>query len=150
MTDKLTRREREKIIFDFLKGKPNPAYDVQETCHGKYVVKPKQIQIEEEEEEEPPKEPVKQVKQEQPPRPSRNQMRREQRKRNRRAKADAYRILEQLNKLLSVNEQQPIDESSDEEAQPVEQQYRAPTLIEAPNLNPQPGPITFKRKRLRF
>ena len=147
MTDKLTRRERERIIFQYLKGQPNPAYDVQETCHGKYVVKPKQIQIEEEEEEEPPKEPV---KQEQPPRPSRNQMRREQRKRNRRAKADAYRILEQLNKLLSVNEQ-PTNESSDEEeALPVEQQYRATSLIEQPNLNPNPGPITFKRKRLRF
>lgn len=150
---KLTRRERERIIFDYLKGKPDPLYEVHETNHGKYVVEPKQIQLEEESEPEPPQEPVKQLKQD---KPSRNQLKRERRKQNRRAKADAYRILEQLNKLLNVNDE-PNNDSSDEpasvgydEALDEEQQYRAPRLIEQPNLNNQPGPLSFKRKRLRF
>ena len=140
---KLTRRERERIIFDYLKGKPDPLYEVRETNHGKYVVEPKQIQLEEEEEKE---EPIKQLKQD---KPSRNQLKRERRKQNRRAKADAYRILEQLNKLLNVNDE-PNNESSDDdnEALPEEQQYRAPTIVEQNNYNP--GPLTFRRKRLRF
>jgi len=77
MTEKLTRRERERIIFQFLKGKPDPLYDVEETCHGKYVVKPKQIQVEEEEEEE-----VKEVKPADEPKPTKQQLRRERRKQN--------------------------------------------------------------------
>ena len=137
---KLTRRERERIIFDYLKGKPDPLYEVHETNHGKYVVEQKQIQLEEEETKE---EPIKQEK------PSRNQLKRERRRQNRRAKADAYRILEQLNRLLNTNEE-PSNDSSDDETIPEEQQYRAPQLIEQPNLNNQPGPLTFKRKRLRF
>ena len=52
---KLTRRERERIIFQYLKGQPDPLYDVQETNHGKYVVTPKQIEVEEESVDEEPK-----------------------------------------------------------------------------------------------
>ena len=141
MTDKLTRRERERIIFDYLKGKPNSLYDVEETCHGKYVVKPKQIQIEEEEEEEAPKEPVKQVEE---PKPTKQQLKRERRKQNRRAKQDAYRILEQLNRLLNVSNEEP--DSDDEPTN--EQAYRAAPLVEQPNFNNQK--LSFKRKRLRF
>ena len=139
---KLTRRERERIIFDYLKGKPDPLYEVHETNHGKYVVEQKQIQLEEEETKE---EPIKQEK------PSRNQLKRERRRQNRRAKADAYRILEQLNRLLNTNEEPNNDSSDDDnEALPNEQSYKAPTLINQPNLNPNPGPLTFRRKRLRF
>ena len=170
-TPKLTRRERENIIFQFLKGTPNPLYDVKETNHGKYVVLPKQIQIEEEEEKpesrtqdlgprnQRTKEPNDQS------RPSRQQLRRERRKANRRAKADAYRILEQLNRLLNVQEQEADDyerfrnapnnvEFNDEkqidDRLPEDNQYKAPSLIEQPNLNNQPGPLSFRRKRLRF
>lgn len=145
---KLTRRERENIIFQYLKGKPDPLYEVEETCHGKYVVKQKQIQLEEEEEKE------KQDK------PSKQQLKRERRRQNRRAKADAYKILEQLNRLLNTQDE-PNDESSDDEhirnvhvendeALPDEKEYRAPSLINQPNLNNNPGPLSFKRKRLRF
>ena len=147
MTDKLTRREKERIIFAYLKGQPNPAYDVEETCHGKYVVKPKQVQVEEEEEEEAPIEEPKPIKQTDEPKLTKQQLKRERRKQNRRAKQDAYRILEQLNRIINAN--QEADDSSDDE--PInEPAYRAASLIEQPNLNPNPGPITFKRKRLRF
>jgi len=53
-----------------------------------------------------------------------------------------------LNRLLNAN--QGIDDSSDDEPIDEQQAYRAAPLIEQPNLNPNPGPITFKRKRLRF
>ena len=143
MSEKLTRAQREKIIFDFLRGKENPAYTVEQTNHGKYVVKPRVLEIEEEEEVKEP-EPEPEPKPE--PKPSKQQLKRERRRQNRRAKQDAYRILEQLNRLLNANDQEADDESSDEE----QQQYRAPTLIEQPNLNNNPGPISFRRKRLRF
>lgn len=149
---KLTRRERESIIFQYLKGQPNPLYEVEETNHGKYVVKQKQIEIEEEEEKPEPKQkkPIEQSK------PSKQQLKRERRRANRRAKADAYKILEQLNRLLNVQDE-PNNESSDDEQADVgyepsiiEQQYKAPQIIEQPNLNNQPGPLSFRRKRLRF
>ena len=131
MTDKLTRREREQIIFNHLKGKPNPLYEVHETKHGKYVVKPKQIQIEEEEaiNEEP--EPTKPIKE-----------RDERPKRNQRAKQDARRILEALTSIINSNESS--DESSDDDDIP-----RAPPLIEPTNFNPQPQ-LTYRRRRLAF
>jgi len=149
MTDKLTRREKERIIFDWLKGKPNPLYDVEETCHGKYVVKPKQIQVEEEEEEEVKEvEPVKQTKPADEPKPTKQQLKRERRKQNRRAKQDAYRILEQLNRLINANNEEPVNDSSDDEPIDEQQAYRAAPLVEQPNFNNQK--LSFKRKRLRF
>ena len=134
MTDTLTRREREKIIFNYLKGQPDPLYDVQETSNGKYVVSLKKIEIEEEEE-----------KPEQEPKQSKQQIKRERRRQNRRAKADAYRILEQLNRLLNIDDEEPDDE------EPADVGYdrpKAPPIIEQSNFNP--GPLSFKRKRLRF
>jgi len=135
---KLSKSERQQIIFDFLKNKPNPLYTVEETKYGKYIVKPKQIEIEEETiNEEPEDEP-------QPMKPinDRQQMKRERRKRNRRAKQDAKRILDALTNLINSNNN---DESSDDED---EDKPRAPSIIEQPNLNP--GPITIKRRRLAF
>ena len=52
MSDKLKKSEREQIIFNHLRGKDDPLYEVKETKYGKYIVKPKQIQIEEDEDEE--------------------------------------------------------------------------------------------------
>lgn len=148
MSEKLTRRERERIIFDYLKGKPDPLYEVKETNHGKYVVQPKQIQIEEEEEE-TKEEPLKPVKQEQDYKQNKQQLKRERRRQNRRAKQDAYRILEQLNRLLNTNDEEVSDESSSDEEQV--SGPRAPPIIEQPNLNPNPNPtLSFRRKRLRF
>lgn len=146
MSDKLTKAEREKIIFDFLKGKPNPLYEVSETKYGKYIVKQKHIEVEEEEQHEEPEEEEEEV---QPaPQPQlvkppidRNQARRERRKRNRRAKQDAKKILDALTNLINGNNQ---DESSDDD----EDIPRAPPLVEQPQLQPQQ--ITFKRRRLAF
>ena len=144
MTDKLTKAQREQIIFSYLKGKPNPLYDVQETKYGKYMVKPKQIEVEEEEvkEPEPEEEPEESINEPKPVKPinDKQNARRERRKRNRRAKQDAKRILDALTNL--INSSNPSDDSSDDE------QIKAPPLVEQPNF--QPAQVSFKRRRLAF
>ena len=45
MTRKLTRAEREAIVFDHLKGKSTPGYNVIETKTGHYRVTPVKIEI---------------------------------------------------------------------------------------------------------
>lgn len=144
MTDKLTRAQREQIIFNHLRGKDDPLYEVQETKYGKFIVKPKQIQIEEEEEA------INEVKQEKPKQSNSQQdkpvidkaeARRERRKRNRRAKQDAKRILDALTNLINSNNG---SDSSDDE-QPLVQ---APQLIEPTNFNP--TNLSYRRRRLAF
>ena len=140
---KLTRRERERIIFDYLKGQPNPLYDVKETSNGKYVVTQKKIEIEEEERPEPA--PASE------PKLSKQQIKRERRKQNRRAKADAYRILEQLNRLLNTNDEEPIGVLSSDDEEPADVGYdqpKAPQLVDQPQFQNQQ--LSFRRKRLRF
>ena len=61
---KLTRRERENIIINSVKGKPIPGYEVSLMENGKYKITRKPIEIEEEDikeysEDEQP-EPIKQ------------------------------------------------------------------------------------------
>ena len=142
MAEKLTKAQREQIIFAHLKGQDNPLYEVTQTKYGKYVVKAKPIEVEEEEtinepeEEEEPKpnlEPVKPIN-------DRKSARRERRKRNRHAKQNAKRILDALTNLINSNND---DESSDDEERP-----QAPQLIEQPNFNPQK--LSFHRRRLAF
>lgn len=61
---RLTKSEREKIIIDFVKGKPTPGYEVIELSNGKYQVKEVKIvvEVEEEDQDEPElQEPVEQV-----------------------------------------------------------------------------------------
>ena len=138
---KLTRRERERIIFEYLKGQPNPLYDVKETSNGKYVVTQKKIEIEEEERPEPAPEP----------KLSKQQIKRERRKQNRRAKADAYRILEQLNRLLNANDEEPIGVITSDDEEPADVGYdqpKAPQLVDQPQFQNQQ--LSFRRKRLRF
>ena len=140
---KLTRRERERIIFDYLKGQPNPLYDVKETSNGKYVVTQKKIEIEEEERPEPA--PASE------PKLSKQQIKRERRKQNRRAKADANRILEQLNRLLNTNDEEPIGVLSSDDEEPADVGYdqpKAPQLVDQPQFQNQQ--LSFRRKRLRF
>ena len=52
---RLTKSEREKIIIDFVKGKPTPGYEVIELSNGKYQVKEVKIvvEVEEEDQDEP-------------------------------------------------------------------------------------------------
>lgn len=56
MVTRLTRSERERLIFDFIKGKPTPGYEIIQQDNGKYRIKVKPIEIEEEEESEKEKE----------------------------------------------------------------------------------------------
>ena len=142
---KLTRRERERIIFDYLKGQPNPLYEVKETSNGKYVVSQKKIEIEEEERPEPA--PARTPE----PKLTKQQIKRERRKQNRRAKADAYRILEQLNRLLNTNDEEPIGEITSDDEEPADVGYdqpKAPQLVDQPQFQNQQ--LSFRRKRLRF
>ena len=48
----LSRRERENIIINSVKGKPIPGYEVSLMENGKYKITRKPIEIEEEEDEE--------------------------------------------------------------------------------------------------
>ena len=136
MTDKLTRAQREKIIFQHLKGIDDPLYEVLQTKHGKYIVRPKAIQLEEEEsmKESPEVQPVAKT----PVKPinEKQEAKREKRKRNRRAKQDAKRILDALNNLISSNSV-ASDESNDEEPINVQQQQY-------------PVPVRYQRRVLRF
>ena len=137
---KLSKSQRQQIIFNYLKGKPDPLYEVQETKYGKYIVRPKQIEIEEEEEE--PEQTPEEIKPERPETPGpesmdKSQARRERRKRNRRAKQDAKRILDALTNLINSN-----NGSDDEEIE----ERRPPPLVEQPNFHPQQ--LSFKRRRL--
>ena len=53
MTTRLTRSEREHIIASYLKGTPVNGYEVIECANGKYRVKVKQFEVEEDAEEPP-------------------------------------------------------------------------------------------------
>ena len=52
MSKRLTRKERENIIIDSVKGKPTPGYEVSQMKNGKYKITRKPIEIEEEEDKE--------------------------------------------------------------------------------------------------
>ena len=109
MSDKLTRSQRQQIIFNHLKGKDDPLYEVIETNNGKYIVRPKQFELEEEtineptheedEEEEPIDEP--------PPKPAA----RPKTDRHKRTKQEARRILDALTNLIKDSS----DEYSDDD-----------------------------------
>ena len=150
MAEKLKKSEREQIVFNHLKGIEDPRYTVEQTKYGKWIVKAKPLEIEEEEQHEEPEEeePEPQMKPRNVPPPQvkasndKSEARRERRKRNRRAKQDAKRILDALNNLINDNNQ---DESSDE---PDDERPRAPKLVEQPNFNPQQ--LNFRRRRLAF
>ena len=136
MTDKLTRAQREQIIFNHLKGNVDPLYDVIETKYGKYIVKPKQIELEEESNNEEENVDVKQ-----PPRKEQVKDETNNRPNKRRTKQDAKRLLDALTSL--INSDDSSYESSDEEAL-----LSAPPLIEANNYKP--TNLQFRKRRLAF
>lgn len=137
MTDKLKKSERERIVFNHLKGIDDPAYEVIETKHGKYIVRPKQIQLEEEEavEEESKSEP-----EEVPPPPVVKQTKQVKR----RTKQDAKRILDALTHLI----EERSDDDEDDEDDEADDTLQAPPLVEPNNYNP--TNLSFKRRRLAF
>ena len=143
MTDKLTRAQREKIIFQHLKGIDDPLYEVLQTKHGKYIVRPKAIQLEEESiNEEPEVKPVAKAPVKQPePKPTNDKQdaKREKRRRNRRAKQDAKRILDALNNLISSNNEAD-DELSDD----------ATSINTNVQQQQYPVPVRYQRRVLRF
>lgn len=148
---KLKKSERERIIFEYLKtGKQDPLYEVSQTKYGKYLVRPKQIEVEEEEaaNEEPEEQEEESIAESEPepikPKQSpvydRQEAKRERRRRSRHAKQNAKRILDALTNLINSNNN---DDSSDDD-----DTHQAPPLIEPPNFNPQR--LSFRRRRLAF
>ena len=157
MSEKLTKSQRENIIFKFLKtGEQDPLYEVQQTKFGKYFIKARPIEIEEEEEmneSEHEKQKLKPVKtnsinnesndeydSDENSSSDEEELIRHKNKTNimkrKRAKQDAKRILDALTNLINSNE------SSDDETP------RAPPLVEPTNFNPQQ--LSFRRRRLAF
>ena len=107
MSTRLSRSEREFIIGSYLKGKPVAGYDVIECANGKYRVKAKQFEVEEDEPEpETPvkDEPVQQVDivQESSDEPEPVKPKPKQKM----TKQDARQLLKQLNEMLSDDEPQ--------------------------------------------
>ena len=99
MTKKLTKSEREQIIFSHLKGNETPGYEVIEEANGKYTVRAlPQPEFEIEEEEDEPQ-PV-------------------TRKPNR-TKQNARELLRQLSELLDSPE-----DPGDYEGQYIEKRYK--------------------------
>ena len=137
MTDKLTRAQREQIIFAHLKGKDDPLYEVIETKHGKYIVKPKQIELEEEETNN--EESNSESEDDYTPPPRKNEKTNKQSSKHR-TKQDAKRLLDALTSLINT------DDSSYESSSYDYQQ--APPLVE-PN-NYKPTNLSFKRRKLVF
>ena len=129
---RLTKSEREKIIIDFVKGKPTPGYEVIELSNGKYQVKEVKIvvEVEEEDQDEPElQDPVEQVSQSvqqvQPhPKPSK-----------RSGKQNALELLKQLTAIM--------EDDDDEEPNYEEMTYQQPSRPVNLNQN-------WNRKRLRF
>ena len=123
---RLTKSEREKIIIDFVKGKPTPGYEVIELSNGKYQVKEVKIvvEVEEEDQDEPElQEPVEQVS---TPHPKRQ---------NRSNKQNALELLKQLTAIM--------EDDIDEEPNYEEMTYQQPSRPLNLNQN-------WNRKRLRF
>ena len=148
MTEKLKKSERERIIFQHLKGIDDPLYEVSQTKYGKWIVKARSIEIEEEEVKEPEpeeEEPEEQLTKLQPVKlaSDKQQAKRERRKRNRHAKQNAKRILDALTNLINSNNNGEDDDDSSDDDKP-----HAPQLIEQPNINP--GPLIIRRRRLAF
>ena len=151
MSDKLTRAQREKIIFNHIKGIDDPLYEVSQTKYGKWIVKAKQIQLEEEEAVNEPEPEVQEITSNNKLQPinDKQQARREKRKRNRRAKQDAKRILDALNNLINSNNEP--DDESDVIINDQQQQFtpQVSDINPSTNYNPVPS-LRYRRRVLRF
>ena len=148
---KLTKSEREKIIFNHLKGIEDPLYEVSQTKYGKWIVKAKQIQLEEEEAVNEPEPEVQEITSNNKLQPinDKQQARREKRKRNRRAKQDAKRILDALNNLINSNNEP--DDESDDIINDQQQQFTPQVSDINPSINYNPVPsLRYRRRVLRF
>ena len=150
---RLTKSEREKIIIDFVKGKPTPGYEVVELSNGKYQVKEVKIivEVEEEDQEELQPEPIEQasqpcsvegdprlrpVQQAQPqPKPSSFGQGSPATAPKRSGKQNALELLKQLTAIM--------EDDDDEQLSYEEMTYQQPSRPVSLNQN-------WNRKRLRF
>ena len=130
MSKRLSKSEREQIIFNHLKGKETPGYEVIEQSNGKFTVRtikeePK-IEIEEEENEnEPENEP--EIEEEENPEPESII----QTRTPNRTKQNARELLKQLTQLLEEND----FDNEPYQGQFIEKRYK-------------PGPQSWKRRKL--
>ena len=137
---RLTKSEREKIIIDFVKGKPTPGYEVIELSNGKYQVKEVKIvvEVEEEDQDEPElQEPVEQVSQQVQPhtKPSKRYGKQELLLTRQGGRQNALELLKQLTAIM--------EDDDDEEPNYEEMTYQQPSRPLNLNQN-------WNRKRLRF
>lgn len=134
---RLTKSEREKIIIDFVKGKPTPGYEVIELSNGKYQVKEVKIvvEVEEEDQDEPElQEPVEQVS---TPHPTikRRSSKQDGLLTRQGGRQNALELLKQLTAIM--------EDDDDEEPNYEEMTYQQPSRPVNLNQN-------WNRKRLRF
>ena len=134
---RLTKSEREKIIIDFVKGKPTPGYEVIELSNGKYQVKEVKIvvEVEEEDQDEPElQEPVEQVS---TPHPTikRRSGKQDGLLTRQGGRQNALELLKQLTAIM--------EDDDDEEPNYEEMTYQQPSRPVNLNQN-------WNRKRLRF
>ena len=138
MSARLSKQERETIIIDYLKGKPIPGYEVNECANGKFRVKQKHIEIEEEEDCNDTNEIVK-VESEKTPKATRASLAIEKPKTN---KLNARKLLQKLSNL--------IDEDEDEDSDDVDNSYNDNSNTLSYNTIPQKPIKTWGRRKLRF
>lgn len=131
MSNKLSRAQREKLIFDHLKGLPTPGYDVTECSNGKYLVKPIRIEVEEEEEDEENEDNDDTTNEDSESSSEEHIMHRSPTRRSLR-KQNARELLEQLSQILSDDDDDDIDMT-----------YVQPP----PRIN---SNVSWHRRRLRF
>ena len=146
---RLTKSEREKIIIDFVKGKPTPGYEVIELSNGKYQVKEVKIVVEVEEEDQDEPELQEPVEHEPTPKPACPDGCQDYhpKRQNRSNKQNALELLKQLTAIME-DAAAPDGASArwgddDEEPNYEEMTYQQPSRPLNLNQN-------WNRKRLRF
>ena len=134
---RLTKSEREKIIIDFVKGKPTPGYEVIELSNGKYQVKEVKIVVEVEEEDQDEPELQEPVEQESTPHPTikRRSSKQDGLLTRQGRRQNALELLKQLTAIM--------EDDDDEEPNYEEMTYQQPSRPVNLNQN-------WNRKRLRF
>ena len=104
MSSHLTKSERESIIFNHLKGKKTPGYNVIEHPNGKYTVKPIPIEMEEEDIDEDTEEQIEEeeVIDKKPHKVFKS-----------RTKQNARKLLEQLTRIMDEDSEDNNDNDND-------------------------------------
>lgn len=140
MSSHLTKSERESIIFNHLKGKKTPGYNVIEHPNGKYTVKPIPIEMEEEDiDEDTDEDTEEQIEEEEvidkkPHRVFKS-----------RTKQNARKLLEQLTRIMDEDSEDDNDNDNDNN----KNEYEESTGQYIQKIY-KPGPQNWNRRRLVF